>query len=365
MQIFVQVVNDIEILQPLIGQLVEQLPYTIHQKIDWYRAYIKAFNPNILCLLVQNKKTKRPIGILPLQVHEYRGTRFWNLRRLVPLAHGPSDFVNLLVEPSKEQEFADALAWWFSRNDQFWEQLSIPYIPAESPAWQVLVQALEIYGFYVEVDKSHGFWEVNTNTDWNVYFSNFFYQNNKDLLKDIRRLQREGQYPHLVIVRSNIAYRIRELLPLYQQRRRTRGEWYKYEDPRHIQFLVDVIQAYERIGAVELSILQDNNGIPWAYQLDWIDKGVRYHWMHAYNEEFKKYSPGKILLYELLRKSFEDPTIHKCNFMRGEAEYKKRLANIRREYVNILVHNTRSLRAQATRIASWLARLRDSVLQLR
>lgn len=365
MRVFIQIINNLEILQSLIEQLAKQISYTVHQKFDWYRAYIKAFHPHILCLLVQNEETGQSLGVLPLQVHEYRGTRFWKLRRLVPLAYGPSDFVNLLVEPSKEQEFADALAWWFRHNDQCWEQLFIPYIPAESPAWQALVQALESYGFYVEVDKSHGFWEVDTSGDWDDYFSTFFYQNNRDLLKDIRRLQRERRYPCLVVIRSNIIHHLYKLLPLYQQRRKTKGEWYKYEDPRYTQFLIDVIQAYEHVGAVELSVLEDNNGVPWAYQLDWIDKGIRYHWMHAYNEEFKKYSPGKILLYELLYRSFKDPAIYKCNFMRGEAEYKKRFANIRREYVNILVYNARSLRSQATRIASWLVRLRDSILRPR
>lgn len=360
-QMYIQVIQDLSFLS-LLEEFTSILPYTVHQLPEWYQAYVDAFQTNIFCLLVTDRRSDQIIGLLPLQVQEYRGTRFWNLRRLVPLAYGPSDFVNLLVKPSKEVEFGNAVAMWLRLNLQLWEEFFIPYIPKISPAWQPLVQALEMYGFHVEVDNRYGFWEVDTKGDWDSFFHSFFYQNNKDLLKDIRKLQREKIYLHIVSVQSNISQQLYKLLPLYRQRRETRGEWYKYDDHRYFQFLINVIQAYESFNAVELSILEDDNETPWAYQLDWIDKGVRYHWMHAYNEQFKKYSPGKILLYELLKKSFQDPNIKKCNFMRGEADYKKKLANIRQEYVYIRIRNQWSFRNHITRIASWIVKIRDKTL---
>lgn len=359
--IYIELLNSLDKVVPILQDLSANTPYTVHQHPGWYQAYIDAFNPHVICLAVRSRQNGTPLGLLPLQLEEFRGTRFWNLRRLVPLAHGPSDFVNLLVEPSKEEVFANAVAEWLGHNHQAWESLFLPYIPASSPAWQPLVRALEARGLQPEVDISHGFWEVDTSGDWDVYFANFIRKHNQDLLKDIRRLHREGRYPHVISVRKGIVQYLPQLLPLYRQRRKTLGQGFKYEDPRQLQFLTQAICTFETEGAVELSLLVGGDGSIWAYQLDWLDKGVRYHWMHAYNERLSKYSPGKLLLYELLQKSFYNPAIRRCNFMRGEAGYKKKLANMRQEYVYIKAVNPRSLRAHVTRVASWAVRMKNSI----
>lgn len=338
-------------------------PFTIHQSSAWYGAYVSSCQTPILCLNVIKEIDGQILGILPLQIQPYRGTRFWDMRLLLPLAHGPSDFVNLLVEPGHEEEFADAIAGWLRRHSNAWERLFLPYIPASSQAWQPLVGALRAQGFEPQVDLSHTFFEVDATQDWDSYFHSYIKTRNADLLKDIRKLERMNAYPRVMVVKEGIEKYLPVLLPIYARRRSALGQANKYEEERSREFLARVLRAYEDSGSVELSMLVGTNDDVWAYQLDWLDRGVRYHYMHAYNDHYKQYSPGKLLLYEILKRSFASPETLRCNFMRGEAEYKNRFANVSQGYVYIRVENPRSLRQRATRMAGRLVNFKDGLVQ--
>ena len=128
-------------------------------------------------------------------------------------------------------------------------------------------------------------------------------------------------------------------------------------------FFIQVIEAYEKFSGVELHLLQDDQMNTWAFQLDWLRNGIRYHYMHAYNEAYKKYSPGKLLLYKLLQSSFSDVTIRECNYMLGESDYKQRFADSCEAYVSIAITNKSSMRLKLTRVASRLVQLRNKYLR--
>ena len=108
---------------------------------------------------------------------------------------------------------------------------------------------------------------------------------------------------------------------------------------------------------MQLSILRGNEEI-WAYQLDWIDKGIWYHYMPAFNQSYERYSPGKILLYETIREAFARPDIHEFNFMRGQSAYKSQFAWNTERFITIKVENHRSWRTRAVQLASRVVGIR-------
>jgi CelD/BcsL family acetyltransferase involved in cellulose biosynthesis len=152
-------------------------------------------------------------------------------------------------------------------------------------------------------------------------------------------------------------------MPIYAQRRTASRQQNKYSDSQRKEFFKQVLSEYESSGSVELAMLVGNNGDIWAYQLDWLDKGVRYHYMHAYNDKYKQHSPGKLLLFEILKNSFASAEIVRCNFMRGEAEYKSKFANSMQPYVSIELENPWSLKRYATQVAAKLLKLRNALVR--
>ena len=64
--------------------------------------------------------------------------------------------------------------------------------------------------------------------------------------------------------------------------------------------------------------------------------------MPTFIDDFKKYSPGSILLNELIKTAFEDTNISEFNFMRLEADYKKWWNPEKKNYLDISFENHRS-----------------------
>lgn len=353
--------NQLIDLAAEIDSLANKVNYTVHQRFSWYEAYIAAFQPHTTILRVS--QNGNVLGILPLQIKNIRGTRYWQLRQLVPLSYGPADFFNLLFLPGKEQEISQALALWLSKNTNKWDELYLDLIPETSSGWQPLEVALQSQGFFVQRNQNKGFYKVDTTKSWEEYNRLFLVKNNKDLFKDMRRIEKEKLELHVQRIRRGIRQYFPQILPLYAQRRNTREQTNNYLTKARLEFFSQVIHHYERNDNVELSLLLDSCKNIWAYQLDWLLDGIRYHYMHAYNEPFAKHSPGKILLYRLLQISFSDPDIHECNYMLGESPYKSKLANEKEAYVSLYIQNFSSWRTKATQFASLLTRIRDKLLQ--
>lgn len=360
----IEVVSDVGKLNESLACISLEHPYAIHQTAEWYVTYINGLGvSDHVRLLNVTDDNGQLLGCLPLEVRYRRGTRFWQHRYLTILAEGPTDFYTLLVAPQHTREYARAVVSWLKVNSNRWERLHLTLIPKVTVGWQDLVSQLVAEGFAPRVTQDRSYYEVDTTCDWEQYYEEYLVPNNRDLWKSMRRIERDSHTVHFEIIRSGVSEALRELLPLYRQRRESNNQPNRYEDQSYWNFIRQTIDAYETHRWVELSVARDTNGNPWAYQLDWLYSGVRFHYQTAYNDEFARYSPGKLLLFEILKRSFADPAIKACNFMRGEAPYKRSLARDRQAYVEILLDNPYSLRSKATRAASRLLRVRDSLVR--
>jgi CelD/BcsL family acetyltransferase involved in cellulose biosynthesis len=328
-----------------IDEIARCLPYAVHQRAAWYRNYIEAFQieKQVQILRVAHPRGE-PIGFLPLQIEKSQG-RLRKLRQFVPLAKGPSDFVNLLVHPSCETQFAQAVVYWLKQHSRSWEHLYLPYIPALSPAWKPLAETLEAGRFEVSIDPCRYSLEVDTTGSWDEYYHSFYKKHNEAFIRKIRQLKRCNMYPELITIRHNIQEYLPKLLPFYDQRRNALHQKNPYKQTlARRQFFEHILDDYEAMAAVELNLLMDRDQCVWAYVLDWLHQGTRFHYMTAFNEEFKQYSPGKLIFYEILKQSFADPKISRCNWCRGEDDYKSHMGNVHQPYVCLTITNPRSFR---------------------
>lgn len=341
--------------------LAQQITHTVHQRADWYQAYADAIGlqNRARILHVYNSVSTQTIGFFPFQLDLYRGTRFWSMRKLVPLAQGPSDFVNLLIEPQRTVEFAESIACWLQKNNRLWEQLQLSYIPESSAGWQELCEALKRKGFFVSISRERCFYKIDTTQNWDEYYSSYLHKKLADMRNRRNRLKKDGIETQIVTVTQGIERYLPHLFETYHKRRQELNQNYATSSPVMRQFLTKAIQQYERSENVLLSLLQTTSGVPMAYQLDWLCDGVRYHYKPAFDRQFEQYSPSKILLFETIKECFEHPDIREFNFMRGESSYKTQFTDQSEGYISLSVVNPWSLRHRGTVLASHLVRLRE------
>ncbi len=340
-----------------------QVKYGVHCQTEWYSTHIKylLLEKAALILKVIETESNEVRGILPLSVEEKRGTRFFFLRRLLPLASGPSDFFDIPCQAGFEKQVADSLVDWLNCHSQEWDSLHLDLVPESSFMWHPLVDTLTEQAWPLKVSKDRKFFYVDTSGDWDVYQRTYFDVKNKDLRKDLRRIEREGKKVRLVEIRSGIVAYLPQLFSYYGARRVQKGQFDVFNVPEWREFLSAVVEKYEKRGWVRLSLLMDQNDEIWAHQLDWLMNGIRYHYFHSINETFQSYSPGKVLLYLILKNAFADPEIKQCNFMRGESSYKENFANQSEVYMKIEVQNPKSYRNKLLKVASRMADFRDHV----
>lgn len=324
--------------------------YKINLELLWLLSYKQNYIPaNEAYILIAFEK-EEPVGFLPLYIDRIRGTRFWQHRVLRILGSGPTDFFDVIAERGKELSIVQAMISYVM-DDTSWEKFELTEIPASSISFQNLQKFLPEKNIDFSLDFPNGYFFVDTKSrSWEEYEIEFN-KKNKDLAKSERRITNDGFKLSVQTFKEDIYRHLIQSIELYEARRKSLGQKNTYETEERNRFLERVIGEKEKTGAVELNKLVDETGEVWAFQLDWLSDGVRYHWNHAYNEDFKRYSPGKVLLKEIMKRSFEDPNIKECNYMRGLSSYKSKLVDQKEMLGRIIIENPRSLRLKATKLA--------------
>lgn len=329
---------------------------TVQQNVRWLSAYISSYlkSDNAL-LILRIAKGSDVLSFVSLQQSQKYINRYITLRNFYPLGWGPSDFYSLIAQPDSEKEVVEALANYWMNNSAEWDTITLENIPATNSLPLILAGKMMELGFVVEKKEGFGFYTVDTTSVWETYFNSFVKPANKDLLKDLRKIEREGIELSVQHIRKGVYNKLKTVLDLYAQRRQSLGQPNTYETQERKEFVQRIMASFEESENVELSLLLDGAKNVWAFQLDFLWEGVRYHWNHAYNEDFKKYSPGKILLLKLMEASFHDPSIKEVNHMRGASAYKSKLADTFNPYINLKIINPYSKRLKWLKVWNKLS----------
>lgn len=103
-------------------------------------------------------------------------------------------------------------------------------------------------------------------------------------------------------------------------------------------FLMEIIQQFEKYGWIIVNIMYINDEIG-AYALSFHYEHKYYYWNVAVNNDYIRFSPGKLLLHHMLKENFTDNSVREFDLLRGEEEYKYRWTSLKRENYQITVIN--------------------------
>ena len=333
-------------------EIIKNCEHTVQFNSIWLKNYIENYlDENQKVLILAAYQEEELVGCLPVQTVMRRGTRFYSYTELIPLGFGPTDFYYI---PLKEKDSYNILSQILDHliSKVKWDKIRLSELPENSTGLQNLSKLLKSKKIKFQKKSENGFRFTETKDKQSEEFlENEFYPNNKDLAKSERRIERKGFHLTYKHFKENVYQELLKNIELYAQRRESLGQLNKYETNKRKAFLKNIIEKYETLGMVELTLLLADEEV-WAFQLDWIDKNNRYHWNHAYNEDYKRYSPGKIVLKHLLVQGIDDPKIHTCNHMRGLSRYKEKFTDNQVNLYTLEFENPKSLKIKGTKLIS-------------
>ena len=336
-----------------------KLKHAIHQTPEWLTTYSEYFQPEVLSILLphHNSYYKK----LYFQINHSPCTRFLSMREIVPLAEGPSDFFDIPCLYGYEEEAANTIANWLVEHSELWDSMKLGLIPESSPSWKPLVNALSAQGFSPVVGRSEVFYYLDTSGSWEEY-ANIYWRRKKRLMKKFHRVERDGYKLEFITIRENVNNYLNVLFNLYAKRRESKDQYNTFADPTWQSFLYAVIQKFEENNMVNIMLIKDQNQEIWAIDLNWFMNNIEYGYSFAFNEKFKKYSPGKILVYNILKDAFLDPAISEFNFMRGGSVYKSEFTNQYESYISIEIQNPHSFRIILQKLVNIIIDIRKRIL---
>ena len=158
----------------------------------------------------------------------------------------------------------------------------------------------------------------------------------KIIKKDVpyceRRLQKEGKLSFELITSSpELNHYIDLYYHVYSK------SWQETEDIGPT-FHRDLMKLASEKGTLRLGFLFLDN-IPISAQLFIVDNETAYILKTVYDQRYRKYSPGKVLTYYMIRHVIDADKVYQIDYLHGDDPYKKNWLPSRRERSGIYVFN--------------------------
>lgn len=123
------------------------------------------------------------------------------------------------------------------------------------------------------------------------------------------------------------------------------------ESEPHPEFVPGLIRAAARRGHLRLGLLTVNDS-PVAVHFWVVKHGTAYIYKLAHDQGYDRYSPGTVLMAEMIRHVLHHDAVRRLDFLSGDDQYKQDWMTERREKIMIHAYNPRSIRAQILRFVN-------------
>jgi CelD/BcsL family acetyltransferase involved in cellulose biosynthesis len=313
---------------------------TVFQDISWIKSwwYYKSQKNKMTPYIVEIKDKDKTIGLIPLYILEARFARF-NFRLLKPIGSELSDYLIPILSKEYSPEELLSLAFKKIKEDKLsWDCMEWGDIPAESYFSNFLAeQGLKKYCL-IEREKADvcPFLTINENFDeLKNSFSKKFMNN---ILYNERRLNKDGELKYLrVTSEEDIDPILNRFFELHIERWGITNTPSKFRGIEEREFLLLAAKSLFKSNLLHLSYLSHNDEILGV--LFGMSDGIKNYIYHfAININFGKYSPGSLLIYNLILESCRDG--HKIvDFLRGNEKYKENWGKFDKYNIKYILFN--------------------------
>ncbi|HEY0441285.1 MAG TPA: GNAT family N-acetyltransferase [Xanthobacteraceae bacterium] len=283
---------------------------TPFQSPAWLLPWWDAFAPGALRVLTIRRGAEL-VGLAPLYRED--GSRG---RRLLSLGIGASDYLDVLLDPEREQETAQALAQHIEDSLRDYDECELGELPPGAAALRLRLPA----GVIEHVD-AHSVCPVLTLPPRIEALRQVIPAAKRQKLRTARnRAARRGE---VEILRGNAQNReqlFSALVRLHGARWQTRGEAGVLTDPRVVSFHRGAIAALDAAGLLRLWALRIGGEIVGAYY-GFADAERAYAYLTGFDPAYEFESPGTILAGHAIEEAVRDGA-SEFHLLRGREAYK-------------------------------------------
>lgn len=306
----------------LLTESIVHVPFLRHEYLQvWWQTRGGGEWPNDAQLaLVTAREDTRLVGIAPLFfVPDWQGQP-----RLMFLGSiEVSDYLDVITTQETLTPFLDALLPFLAQEENglpHWEQLDLYNILDSSPSLGALESAAKKLGWSYQVEQLQHSPNIPLPGDWEAYLASIDKKQRHEIRRKMRRAYASEADVRWYLARDwqTIDDEIEAFLDLMA------------EDPDKERFLTPAMRDHMRLtvrcafeeGYLHLAFLEINGKKAAGYlSFDYLNRIWVYN--SGIGREFSEFSPGWVLLGELLKWSNEEKR-QAFDFMRGDEEYKYR-----------------------------------------
>ncbi|MGA2465569.1 MAG: GNAT family N-acetyltransferase [Thermodesulfobacteriota bacterium] len=328
--------DKLEEFRPIWNSLAEkQGPYKIFLSYDWFKIWLKHFlGENKLVILLLYKENEI-VAIAPFSIkrERFKGVP---IKKIELLGNVYSPFRYFLINEGDDKEKVKNLFCIFDfvfKQHKGWSVLDLHAIPQENNWFNLVITTLKRMGLNYSDYLCFGDWYLDEiKYSGEEYFNNLPQKIKKDILYCKRRLEKMGKCEFKLIRNGN---NIDDYMDLYYKV--YEKSWQKKEGVGP-NFHRDLAKIAIRNNWLRLGFLFFDNS-PIASQF-WVSNNeIAYILKTVYNQEYKKFSPGKILTSEMMKYVIDMDGVNIVDYVQGDEAYKEDWTPKRRERCGVLIFN--------------------------
>jgi len=311
----------------------DSFPFMCH---DWFKVWLNNFGDNKKLNMLIFSDEAGLLSIVPLMKidEKYRGCK---IKILETIGNTYSPF-GLFIFNSKIYNQANKsieafFSCLFKMPDSSWDVLKLDSIPEESDFYTCLTNFLtENHLPFIKYSCFGDWYQNDIDCTGDEFLAHLPEKIRKDLQYCKRRLEREGNLEFRVIAATK---HLEDHLDAYYG---VYGRSWQKQERIGPSFHRDLARVAAERGWLRLAFLFHND-VPLAAQF-WIVSGsTAYILKTVYDQDYKKYSPGKILTSEMFKYVIDVDGVTAVDYVQGDEDYKKDWTPKRRERRGILVYN--------------------------
>lgn len=302
---------------------------------DWFKMWLKHFLNNNKLLILLLYKGPQLVTIAPclIKKEKFKGI---NVKTIELIGNVYSPFRYFVLSELNDGERVKSLSFIFqflSKGHRDWDILDLNSIPEENNCFDILKIAVQQGGGKYRDVACYGDWyldEIECSGD--DFFSNLPQKIRKDVSYCRRRLQNMGNFEFKLITNDDM---IDHYMDLYYS---VYSKSWQEREGVGPNFHRDLAKIAARNGWLRLGFLS-LNGSPIASQF-WIScNNYAYILKTVYDQNYKKYSPGKILTLEIVRFVIDIDKVKTIDYVQGDEAYKQDWTPKRRERRGTTIFN--------------------------
>jgi CelD/BcsL family acetyltransferase involved in cellulose biosynthesis len=328
--------DKLEEFRPIWNSLAEkQGPYKIFLSFDWFKVWLKHFLGENKLLVLLLYKENEIVAIAPFSIkrERFKGVP---IKKIELLGNVYSPFRYFLINEGDDKEKVKNLFCIFDfvfKQHKGWSVLDLHAIPQENNWFNLVITTLKRMGLNYSDYLCFGDWYLDEiKYSGEEYFNNLPQKIKKDILYCKRRLEKMGKCEFKLIRNGN---NIDDYMDLYYKV--YEKSWQKKEGVGP-NFHRDLAKIAIRNNWLRLGFLFFDNS-PIASQF-WVSNNeIAYILKTVYNQEYKKFSPGKILTSEMMKYVIDMDGVNIVDYVQGDEAYKEDWTPKRRERCGVLIFN--------------------------